>query len=182
MKRYAIVVMLLVLAVAAPARSGLPMVGLSASRDSYVDKVEAPPDEVFTIYACAFGGEDGEALDQPLTVVRWVVFQACCGANLDLVDVTYNPALQHTGNPIGGVVSTLDGCRDEESIWLATIKVRLRAPGPGNYLWASGSFGWAEDCAGENVQFRDMPLQMIVPGDGSWGALHAEFYDGPRRF
>ena len=60
--------------------------------------------------------------------------------------------------------------------------MRLQAPGPGNYLWAAGSFGWAEDCEGEQVRFRDMPLQMIVAGDSSWGALHAEYSDVPRRY
>ena len=173
---------LVIAADAAPAQSDLPLVGLSAEKDRYVDLVSAPAGAVFTIHACAFGGEDGEALDQPLTVLRWVVFQACCGASLELIDVTYNPDLQHTGNPLAGVVSTFAGCRDEDAVWLATLQVRLQAPGPGNYLWAAGSFGWAEDCEGEQVRFRDMPLQMIVPGDASWGAFHAEFHDGPRRY
>ena len=185
MKKYAWMASLLALTATAglaSAQTDLPLVGLSGAKDRYVEKVEAPTGEVFTIHACAFGGEEGEALDQPLTVIRWVVFQACCGAYLDLVDVTYNPDLQHTGNPIGGVVTTLDGCGDEEAIWLATLKVRLRAPGPGSYLWAAGAFGFAEDCEGENVRFGDMPLQMIVAGDSSWGALHAEYSDVPRRY
>ncbi|MCP4570898.1 MAG: hypothetical protein GY838_00975 [bacterium] len=180
MKRYVLAVVLMVLAM--PVQAGLPMIGLSASKESYVDQVSAPENEIFTIHACAFGGEDGESLDQPLTALRWVVYQACCGASLELINVTYNPELQHSGNPIAGVVSRLPACRNDDAIWLATLQVRLRAPGPGNYLWAAGSFGFAEDCEGEDVRFNDMPLQMIVPGDGSWSALHAEFYDGPRRY
>jgi hypothetical protein len=169
-------------ATVAAAQAEPPLVGLSGAVDRYVDRVEAPDGEVITIHACVFGGADREAVDQPLTVVRWVVFQACCGASLELVDVAFNPEFQHTGNPLAGVVSTLDGCRTGEALWLATLKVRLRAPRPGEYLWAAGSFGPAEDCEGLEIRLRDMPLQMSVPGDASWSALHAEFYDGPRRY
>lgn len=182
--RYALVASVLCagLVVAAAARAGDFVVGLSGATDRYLDNVSAPDGEAVTIHVCAFGGEDGETLEQSLTVIRWVVLQACCGASLELLDVTFNPEFQHAGNPLAGVVSTLNGCRTDDAIWLATLRVRLRAPRPGSYLWLAGAFGPSEDCEGVEIRPNDLPLQMLVPGDESWGALHAEFYDGPRRY
>ena len=93
MKRLALAAPLLALMLATGAASAqsTPLVGLSGASDRYVDRVAPDEDGTFTIYACAFGGLEGEPIGQPLRVIRWSVLQACCGAVMDLREVTYKP-------------------------------------------------------------------------------------------
>jgi len=172
-----------VLLAAAPARAQyeFPRIGLSAASDRYVTAMEVEVGVPFEIYACVFGHLPGQPLQQPLQQVAWVVHQACCGAVLDLVDVQYNPEFTHAGeSPLSGMVSSVAGCVDAEGIWLATLTVRLLAPGPGEYLWAAGPYSLPVDCDGANPVFMDMPVNITVPGgtpgeDSAWGAVKARY-------
>ena len=172
---------LLLVAAPAAAQYEFPRVGLSAAPDHYVDAMEAQIGEEFTIHACVFAHVPGEPLQLPLHSVAWVIHQACCGASLDLVDVQYNPDLVHEGaSPLSGMVSSVAGCVDQDGIWLATLTVRLNAPGPGDYLWAAGPYAAAVDCDGGNPFFMDMPVNITVPASTpadspSWGALKASY-------
>ncbi len=173
---------LVALLVAGPAAAqyDFPRIGLSASPTSYVDTMTAEIGHEFTLYACVFAHEPGQPLQQPLHQVSWVVHQACCGAYLDVQSVELNPLLEHTGStPLAGMVSSVDGCLDESAILLATLTVRLDAPGPGQYLWAAGPYAFAQDCEGGNPIFMDMPVTITVPNNSTptevrdWGALKA---------
>jgi hypothetical protein len=172
---------LLLAAGSASAQYDFPRIGLSAAPDRYVDAMEAEIGEEFTMYACVFAHAPGEPLQQPLQSVAWVIHQACCGAYLDLVDVVYNPEFVHVGqSPLSGVVSSAETCVDREGIWLATLTVRLDAPGPGDYLWAAGPYAGAADCDGGTPVFMDMPVNITVPGStpvvsSSWGTLKARY-------
>jgi len=171
----------LLAAASASAQYDFPRIGLSAAPDRYVDAMEAGIGEEFTIYACVFAHVPGEPLQLPLRSVAWVIHQACCGASLDVVDVQYNPDLLHEGrSPLSGMVSSVEGCLDQDGIWLATLTVRLNAPGPGDYLWAAGPYAAAVDCDGGNPFFMDMPVNITVPAstpsaNSSWGTLKAGY-------
>lgn len=171
----------LLAATPASAQYEFPRIGLSASPDRYVTAMEAEIGEPFDIYACVFGHVPGEPLQQPLQQVAWVVHQACCGAVLDLLDVQYNPEFVHEGqSPLAGMVSSVEGCVDTEGIWLATLTVRLLAPGPGDYLWAAGPYTAPVDCDGTHPIFMDMPVNITIPGgtpaeDSAWGAVKARY-------
>jgi len=175
--------LLVSIATTAQAQYDFPRIGLSASPDTYVDHVEAEIGETFTLYACVFGNGPGDPLEQPLKSMAWIVHLACCGAAMEVMDVAYNPDFQHEGEgPMTGVTTTTGGeCIDQEGIWLATLQVRLDAPGPGDYIWAAGPYDWAVDCNDENPVFMDMPLIITVPGDttpaadSSWGSLKADY-------
>lgn len=176
----ALVLGVLLLAGPAAAQYDFPRIGLSASATSYVDTVTAAIGDEFILYACVFGHEPGQPLQQPLHQVSWVVHQACCGAYLDVQSMELNPMLDHVGStPLAGVVSSVDGCLDESAILLATLTVRLEAPGPGQYLWAAGPYAFAQDCEGGNPIFMDMPVTITVPNNSTpveardWGALKA---------
>lgn len=176
----ALVLGALLVAGPAAAQYEFPRIGLSASATSYVDTVTATVGDEFTLYACVFGHEPGQPLQQPLHQVAWVVHQACCGAYLDVQSVELNPLLDHIGStPLAGIVSSVDGCLDESAILLATLTVRLDAPGPGQYLWAAGPYAYAQDCEGGNPIFMDMPVMITVPDSSTpteardWGALKA---------
>ncbi len=158
-----------------------PRLGISAAKDHYLDAIIVPDREEFTIYVGAYGAEGGTPLVQPVSILRWVLHQACCGASLEVLDIAYNPELDHEGNPLAGVTSSSSACLEGESVWLATLRVRLLAPGAGDYVWTAGPFGWSEDCEGGQPVFHGMHLVITVPGTTdnprvSWGSLRAQYH------
>ncbi|MGD9549073.1 MAG: hypothetical protein AB7V45_16230 [Candidatus Krumholzibacteriia bacterium] len=159
----------------------LPRLGLSASPTAYVDTVEVDQSRSFTLYACVFGPEEGAPIGHSLVTVPWVIHQVCCGASIDILNVQYNPELTHDGSPLSGVWSTSEECLDRESLWLATLEVRLNAPEAGDYLWASGPAGGVVECGGTTPWFQGLPVMIqargeLVADDGrSFGSIKAMF-------
>ena len=168
----------LLLAVPARAQEEFPRIGLSASPTTYVDRITVDLDSTFTLYAMVFGHEDGAPIGE-VSALPWVIHQVCCGAVLDLQDMELNPALTHDGHPLAGMVSSSDACIDDQSIWLATMTVRVATEIPGDYLWAAGPYGPIEDCEGENPFFMSAPVTITFEGeptpttDHSWGEVKA---------
>ncbi len=176
------VLLLLRAAGPAAAQDNFPRVGLSAAAGSWVDSLTVALGDTFTLYVSVLGHTPGEPLAQPLHDVAWVIHQACCGATLDVLATDLNPDLDHTGlSPLSGMVSTAAGCIDQDAIRLATLTVRLRAEGPGQYLVAAGPYAWAHDCEGGEPVFMDMPVLVTATGTstpaapGSWSGLKAQY-------
>ena len=164
--------------VSAQAQLPYPQLGFSAVADSHVDSVAIDVGETFTLYVNMFGPETGGPIDQDFASISWVVLSVCCGATLDVHDVQFNPAFDHSGGPYQGVLSTpVDGCIDEPMLNLATLTVTLDAPNPGEYLMSAGPFLNAADCTGGSPIVVDLPIRVVVSGEftpneaRSWGAL-----------
>ncbi|MCB1183804.1 hypothetical protein KDM41_10250 [bacterium] len=176
-----ILALLLLAAGAARSQEVFPRIGLSASQDHHVDRIVIDPDSTFTIYAMAFGNQPGMPMDQPVTSLHWVIHQVCCGAAVQIVDMELNPDLEHEGHPLAGMVSSAPTCLDQDAIWLASMTVRVAAPFSGDYLWAAGPFGAAQDCDGGSPFFMDLPITVSVEGDvlpndqPTFGSLKARF-------
>ncbi len=157
----------------------LPRVGLSASATSYVDSVAVDLGAPFTVYACIFGPDAQTPLQETISSVPWVIHQVCCGAAMEILDVQYNPELEHTGHPLAGVRSTAPECLQRDSLLLATLLVQVTADQPGEFLWAAGLADAYVDCNGDNPLFQGLPVLIIADGgqvpDGktSWGGLKA---------
>jgi hypothetical protein len=175
----ATVAALLLTASDARAQTVFPRMGLSASPDVYVDTIEVGVGQEFTLYACVFGHDPGQALEQPVSRLSWVIHQVCCGAQVDIVDIQYNPEFDHEGHPILGVYSSVPACYDQQAINLATLTCVLNEPIVGGVLWAAGPYDASSDCEGGNALFMGMPV-TIVPDDittpveaTAWGTLKA---------
>lgn len=173
-------VLLLVLVIA-PRVYAQPRIGLSASKDIYVDHVTVPIDTEFQLFAMVFGSEPGVAMNQEVSSLPWVIHQACCGAVIEIYDIEYNPALEHVGHPLAGIVSSAETCVDQDSIWLATLTVGMLTQQSDGVLWASGPFGPILDCAGETPFFMNMPVTITVEGEPTpteispWGQVKAMY-------
>jgi len=175
-------VFLLVLGlVMAPQVRAQPRIGLSASKDFYVDHITVPFDTDFQVYAMVFGSEPGVAMNQAVNSLPWVIHQACCGAVIEIADIAFNPELEHVGHPLGGTVSSVETCLDQDSIWLATLTVRLQSEQAEGVLWASGPFGPILDCEGEAPFFMNMPVTITLEGEPTptqtspWGQVKAMY-------
>jgi hypothetical protein len=162
------------------AQLSFPRLGISASAEAYVDTLTVAEGQEFTLYACAFGVEPGLPLEQDVSVLQWVIHQACCGASLVVLDTQFNPELTHIGDPYQGVISSSEICVSADSILLATLTCVMEAPEPGNYLAAAGPFGPAQDCEGGNPLFMDMPLSIRVTEDSA--PVEASTWDGLKAF
>ncbi len=165
----------------AAAQDTSPRIGLSASRDTYLDQIDVEFDTDFTLYVMVFGPADGVPMTQSISKMPWVIHQVCCGAVLELNNIEFNPALEHTGFPLSGTVSSVPNCIDQDSIWLATLTVRLASPQPGAFLWASGPFGAILDCAGETQFMSGLAVTINMdespaPAEASpWGQIKAMY-------
>lgn len=172
--------LLLVLLIAPQVRAQ-PRIGLSASKDIYVDNISVPFDTDFQVYAMVFGSEPGTAMNQAVSSLPWVIHQVCCGAVVEILHIEFNPELEHTGHPLGGTVSSVETCIDQDSIWLATLTVRLTTEQEGYVLWASGPFGPILDCEGGVPFFMNMPLTIALDGEptpnqtSQWGQVKAMY-------
>jgi hypothetical protein len=166
-------------AVEARSQNTFPRLGLSASPDVYIDTIEVAVGEEFTLYACVFGYEPGQALAQPVSRLSWVIHQVCCGAQVDIIDVQYNPEFTHEGHPILGVYSTVPACYDQPAINLATLTCVLAQPIPAGVLWAAGPYDASSDCDGGNALFMGMPVSILPDEittpteETAWGTLKA---------
>jgi len=154
-----------------------PRMGLSASPDAYVENIEVTVGEPFVLYACVFGNEPGQALDQPVSNLSWVIHQVCCGAQVDILQIEYNPEFTHEGHPILGVSSSVPECYDQSVIYLAKLTCVLAEPIPFGVLWAAGPYDASSDCEGGNALFMGMPVNIlpdeVVTADESrsWGTV-----------
>jgi hypothetical protein len=100
---------------------------------------------------------------------------------LEIQDMQWNPALEHTGHPLAGVVSSVETCLDQDIIWLATITVRVLSQQAEDLLWAAGPFGPIRDCNGEVPFFMSMPVTIKLEGEPTptevspWGDIKAMY-------
>ena len=176
-----LVLLLLGVATQAKAQDSTPRIGLSASKTSYVDRITVPFDTDFRLYAMVTGFNPGDPINQPVSSMPWVIHQVCCGAVLEIQDIEFNPALEHTGHPLAGTLSTVETCLDQDIIWLATLTVRMLSTQAGDLLWASGPFGPIQDCDGEVPFFLSMPVTVTLDGEPTptdvspWGAVKAMY-------
>lgn len=176
----ALVAVLLLAALPALGQYTFPRIGLSAAAEAWVDSISVQPDETFTLYACVFGHDPGQPLEQPLGELSWVVHQVCCGAWMNVLAVDLSPDFEHAGeSPLSGMTAVANGgCIDSPGIRLATLTVQIVAPGPGRYLWAAGPYALARDCDGNETIFMDMPVTVTVTGEAAdratpWSAAKA---------
>jgi len=172
---------LLMLAQQARSQTDIPRIGLSADRFTYVDHITVKPNEDFTLHALVTGFGPGDPINQPVTSLPWVIHQVCCGAVLEIVGIDFNPDLQHAGHPLAGTISSAETCIDQESIWLATLRVRMLSTEAGDVLWAAGPFGPIVDCDGEVPLFLSMPVTITLDGEptptetSGWGQIKAMY-------
>ncbi len=159
----------------------LPRIGLSASATSYVDSIVTDIGEPFTVYICIFGPDEKTPLQETISSVPWVIHQVCCGAAMEILDVQYNPEMEHTGHPLSGVRSTSGTCLQRDSLLLATLLVRITADQPGQFLWASGLADAYVDCNDDHPLFQGLAVLIMadggqVPDDQtSWGAVKSMY-------
>ena len=159
-----------------------PRVGLSTSPDYHSEFISVAMDEPFDLHMLVLPPENGEPLFD-VSMVRWAVFQVCCGGVASLEAVDYTPGLDHEGHPFDGVTSVASDCITDEIIHLATITFTLHADDPGVYLMVAGPTDWAQDCGGENEVLMDMVVlvDLYDPNDQtpvertSWGSLKATY-------
>lgn len=163
----------------APAQTVYPRVGMSASPTEYVNTLEVELGEEFTLYAVVLGPAPGEPIGQGFTSLSWVIHQVCCGAEVNILDFTFGPGLEHTGHPLVGVRTTAETCYEQDSILLATMTCTLTNPTPGGVLWAAGPFDASMDCDGGNALFMGLAVTIdaggeVLPTDEtSWGSIKA---------
>ena len=160
----------------------MPAIGLSADKDEYVSHIDVQLNEDFVVYAMAMNLNGGGTVNQTVTSMPWVIHQVCCGAVVEIMDIELNPALNHDGHPLAGMLSTSDTCLDQETIWLATLTVRMVAPTTEDVLWAGGPFGQITDCDGEVPLFTSLLLTIGMEGgeptpsvSSSWGQVKAVY-------
>jgi hypothetical protein len=171
----------LALTAAGAAAQDAPRIGISAAPDSYVGELVVGEGEVFTLYACIFGPAGGEPVELQLASVAWVIHQVCCGAEINIHDIQFNPDLIHEGHPLVGVSSTTPTCIDEQGVVLATMQASLANIQTQEMLWAAGPFGPARDCDGGSPLLDALPLTIIYDGvitpdeTTSWGAVKAVY-------
>ncbi len=176
-----VLLLLLGLASQAKAQESFPRIGLSASKTSYVDNITVPFATDFELYAMVTGFNPGEPMNQAVASMPWVIHQVCCGAVLEIQDMQWNPALEHTGHPLAGVTSSVETCLDQDIIWLATITVRVLSQQAEDLLWAAGPFGPIRDCDGEVPFFMSMPVTIKLEGEPTptevspWGDIKAMY-------
>jgi len=164
-----------------PQAQSTPRIGLSASKTSYVENISVQFDTDFLLYALVTGGTSGEPMNQPVSSLPWVIHQVCCGAVLEIQDIKWNPDMEHVGHPLAGTVSSVETCLDQDTIWLATLTVRMLSTQAEDLLWASGPFGPIQDCNGEVPFFMNMPVTIALDGEPTptdtsrWGNIKAMY-------
>ncbi len=178
---WATAVLLALLLAVVPQAQATPQIGLSASKDAYVQDLIVGFNTDFTLYAIVTDSEPGAPMNQPVSSMPWVIHQVCCGAVLEIQDIEWNTALTHIGHPLSGVVSSVETCLDQDTIWLATLTVRMLSTQAEDLLWASGPFGPIQDCAGEVPFFMSMPVIIALEGEPTpneaspWGNIKAMY-------
>ncbi len=160
----------------------LPAIGLSFDKDVYVEHLDVQLNQDFVVYAMAMNLNGGGTVNQQITSMPWVIHQVCCGAVVEIMEVELNPALNHDGHPLAGMVSSSDTCLDQETIWLATLTVRMVVPATEDILWAGGPFGPVTDCDGEVPLFSSLLVTIgLEEGEptpsetSSWGQIKAVY-------
>jgi len=175
------ILLTLLLVATAQAEGDRPRIGLSASKTIYVDNIIVQPDTEFELYAMVAGYSPGEAMNQPVSSMPWVIHQVCCGALIEILDVKFNPDLQHEGHPLSGTTSFVETCLDQDTIWLATLTVQMVSTQAEDVLWAAGPFGPIVDCDGEVPFFASIPVTITLDGEPTpneispWGQVKAMY-------
>lgn len=157
-----------------------PRIGLSTAPDHHSTSIAVAMDEPFDLHMLLLPPENGEPLFD-VSLLRWAVFQVCCGGVASLEAVDYSGGMEHAGHPFDGVTSVAADCITDEIVHLATITFTLRADDPGLYLMVAGPTDWAQDCSGENVVLMDMAVEVDLydPDEQtpveqtSWAAMKA---------
>ena len=171
-----------------------PRLGLSASPDSVVSDITVAPGAAFDLHMIAVGPDVGGPLPLAFSSLQWIVRTGCCGVVFDVLNVDYNPLLDHVGSPVAGVVSAVHDCLEEEIVRLATITFRILHPTSGIAMMPAGASGPGLDCdAGSllcfdllvNVHLDDSvvsdvpdqppPDQEGPPETSSWGEIKATY-------
>ena len=174
---------LIVWAAAAGAQTPqFPRIGLSTSPDYHSEFISVAMDEPFDLHMLLLPPENGDPLFD-VSMVRWAVFQVCCGGVASVEAVNYTTELEHEGHPFDGVTSVANDCITDEIVHLATITFTLHADNPGVYLMVAGPTDWAQECGGENVVLMDMVVlvDLYDPDDQtpveqkSWGSVKATY-------
>ncbi len=174
------ILLVVTLAASAGAQVDRPRIGLSAAKTTYVDSITVAPGAEFELYAIATGAA-GQVMNQPVSSMPWVIHQVCCGALVEILEVKFNPDLQHEGHPLAGTTSFVETCIDQDTIWLATLKVQMVSTQAEDVLWAAGPFGPIVDCDGEVPFFGSLPITIILDGVPTpseispWGSVKAMF-------
>ena len=137
-------------------------IGLSLAPDHYERYLEIGMDETFEVYVVALGHNDEDPLPFDVAALRWAIYQACCGSDLEILSTTYSDQLEHSGDPLGGVVSSSELCVTDDFLYLASVTIILRAQSAGTYFVAAGPTDWATDCNNENVTMTDLPVEITL--------------------
>lgn len=163
------------------AQTEFPRLGLSAAPDAYVGTLEVSAGEPFQLYVVAKGPNGSDVLPFDLLSLAWAVFAPCCGASYEILDIEYNPLLDHVGHPFTGVDSASEICLEDDFLYLASLTFEMRVELPGNYILPAGAIGPAYDCEGESHFFFDLTVEAIVDGGftpndkSTWGALKSRY-------
>lgn len=176
----------LVLALAAgPARAQEPLLsrlGLSASPTEYVQVLETPVGQPFTLYLIATGPAEGGPLAFGLQSVSWAVYSACCaGSPVAVTGVEYNDACAHEGDPYFSVATTAaGGCLAGDTVVLAALTFDWAYPGAWEFPLAAGATSPAYDCDGGEHFLSGLYVQVFgrdggqtPAGEPSWGGVKA---------
>lgn len=139
-----------------------PRLGLSASPTSLVDSLSALPGEPFVAYMIALGPGADQPAPFPVTEISWIKHTGCCGVDFEILDVVYNPDLEHVGDPLSGVTTTAPECLEQDFVLLATITFAIHYPTQGLALMPAGATGPALDCASTGFLCFDLLLQVTM--------------------
>jgi len=155
----------LLLALPAVAQTSFPALCLSASPDEYVGRIEVDFGATFSLYVCLTGPE-GAPLPFDLASVQWALLTSCCGGSPALyIDVEYNAALSHEGDPAFSVVSDATSCVDEDFVVLARVDFNwLYEPNEGPFNLGAQCLNVAYDCEGEGWITTGLPLEVVPLG------------------
>jgi len=127
-----------------------------------VDSLSAVAGEPFVAYMIALGPGADQPAPFPVTEIYWIKHTGCCGVDFEILDVAYNPDLEHAGDPLNGVTTTATECLEQDLVLLATITFVIHYPTQGIALMPAGATGPALDCAGTGFLFFDLLLQVTM--------------------
>ena len=169
----------LLVATVAQAQISYPRLGLSASKDAYVDTMTSEAGQPFTLHVIATGVDGLLPLPFEMATFDWAVFAVCCGGAAGMLGYELCADLDHAGHPLVSVTSSAETCLDRDVIYLASVTFFLEGEGPGDYLMVAGATGPAYDCDGGNHLLMDLAVTVTLTGDvtptddPTWGQVKA---------
>jgi hypothetical protein len=150
----------LLIALPAAAQVTFPRLGLSAAPDHYDPDIEVEGDETFQLHILVLGDTDGEPLEQDYGLFHWAVLEACCGGAAVIIDEEYNPACEHDGAPLSGVVTTAEECMGGDVVRLCTLTLQMTVDEPGIYYIIAGPLSLSQTCDQQGVVMTDMLVDI----------------------